>query len=60
MKEKLKQTNFRLPKDLLDELRDAANDSEVTQAIIVREAVSEKLKKLKNKKLSIRLGAQAL
>jgi len=55
MKETLKQTNFRLPKDLLDELRDVANDSEVTQAIIVREAVSEKLKKLKNKKLSVSL-----
>lgn len=60
MKQKTKPASFRLPKELLDELRDVANKAEVTQAIIVCEAVSEKLQKIKGKKLSVRLGAQAV
>ncbi len=60
MKQPIKPASFRLPEDLLLELKKAADESEVTQIIIVREAITEKLKKLKGKKLSINLGVQTV
>ncbi len=55
MKQETKQANFRLPENLLSELKEAADESDVTQSVIVREAVSEKLEQIKGKKISIKL-----
>lgn len=51
----LKQANFRLPADLLEELRELSDSSQVSQTFIVKEALKEKLSQLKGKKLSIEL-----
>jgi predicted DNA-binding protein len=46
-KEETKQVNFRLPKDLINDLKQVASDAEISQAVIVREAVREKINEFK-------------
>lgn len=60
MKQQIKQANFRLPEELLTELKELADNSEVSQTVIVREAVMEKLKQLKDKRLSISLEMETI
>lgn len=60
MKQQIKPASFRLPEELLNELKKVADKSEVTQTIIVREAITEKLKKLQGKKLSVGLEVQVV
>lgn len=49
MKQETKQANFRLPEELLIELKEVADRSEVSQTVIVCEAVKEKVSELKLK-----------
>lgn len=51
MKQEIKQANFRLPEDLLNDLREVADNEQVSQTVIVREAISDKVDEIRNKKL---------
>lgn len=48
-KETLQQANFRLPKELLDDLREVSKIEPGSQSEIVRKGISEKVKRLKTK-----------
>ncbi len=48
-KEPLKQANFRLPPDLLDDLRKVSEVDDDSQSEIARKAITEKVKRLKTK-----------
>lgn len=55
MKQEIKPASYRLPTELLDELKEVAESSEVTQTVIVREAIKDKLKEIRGKKITVGL-----
>ena len=48
-KDKLKQANFRLPEQLLEDLREVSKKDKDSQADIARKGIADKVKKLKKK-----------
>ena len=54
--EEIIQANFRLPKTLLDDLKELSSDKSISQTLIVEEALREKINQYRliaNKNLSL-------
>ncbi len=60
IKDEIKPASFRLPSKLLKQLRDIAERSEISQTLIVQEALKEKLEQLKGKKITVGLEVEKI